>query len=121
MKVATIRVHTRVCTEHIRVDPYPRARPKPTPRGTQSTIVNAIKSARKFIVANPASESARTLAQLVLALESDTHFNVAELYKLELETFEIAIDILKEWRIDRYYAGKAKLFDLSVQVSGLPA
>jgi len=83
--------------------------------------VNAIKSARKFIVANPASESARTLAQLVLALESETQFNVAELYKLDLETFDIAIDILKEWRIDRYYAGKAKLFDLSVQVTGLPS
>ena len=82
--------------------------------------MNAIKSARKFIVANPASESARTLAQLVLALEAESQFQIAELYKLELETFEIAIDILKEWRIDRYYAGKAKLFDLSVQVSNLP-
>ncbi|MGJ7578572.1 hypothetical protein ACSFA3_00140 [Variovorax sp. RHLX14] len=83
--------------------------------------MNAIKSARKFIVANPASESARTLAQLVLSLESETHFQIADLYKLELETFDIAIDILKEWRIDRYYAGKAKLFDLSLQVSSLNA
>ena len=83
--------------------------------------MNAIKSARKFIVANPSSESARTLAQLVLALESETKFEIADLYKLELETFDIAIDILKEWRIDRYYAGKAKLFDLSMQVASLPA
>ena len=82
--------------------------------------MNAIKSARKFIVSNPASESSRTLAQLVLALESETKFEIADLYKLELETFEIAIDILKEWRIDRYYAGKAKLFDLSMQVASLP-
>ncbi len=83
--------------------------------------MNAIKSARKFIVANPASNSARTLAQLVLALESESNFDVTELYKLDLETFDIAIDILKEWRIDRYYAGKAKLFHLSLQVSTLPA
>ncbi len=83
--------------------------------------MNAIKSARKFIVANPASESARTLALLVLSLESETQFNVTELYKLDLETFDLAIDILKQWRIDRYYAGKAKLFDLSLQVSTLPA
>lgn len=82
--------------------------------------MNAIKSARKFIVANPASESARTLALLVLSLESETQFNVTELYKLDLETFDLAIDILKQWRIDRYYAGKAKLFDLSLQVSTLP-
>ncbi|MGI4777573.1 MAG: hypothetical protein ACRYGA_05570 [Janthinobacterium lividum] len=82
--------------------------------------MNAIKSARKFIASNPASASSRTLAQLVMALESETKFEIADLYKLELETFEIAIDILKEWRIDRYYAGKAKLFDLSVQVASLP-
>lgn len=82
--------------------------------------MNAIKSARKFIVANPSSESARTLAQLVLALESETEFQIADIYKLDLETFDIAIDILKQWRIDRYYAGKAKLFDLSMQVSTMP-
>ncbi|MDP9899152.1 hypothetical protein [Variovorax ginsengisoli] len=82
--------------------------------------MNAIKSARKFIVANPASESSRTLALLVLSLESETQFNVTELYKLDLETFDLAIDVLKQWRIDRYYAGKAKLFDLSLQVSSLP-
>lgn len=82
--------------------------------------MNAIKSARKFIVANPSSESARTLAQLVLALESETQFQIADIYKLDLETFDIAIDILKQWRIDRYYAGKAKLFDLSMQVSTMP-
>ncbi|CKV39861.1 Uncharacterised protein [Mycobacterium tuberculosis] len=29
------------------------------------------------------------------------------------------MDILKEWRLDRYYASKSKLFDLSLQVSEL--
>lgn len=81
--------------------------------------MNAIKTARKFIQAQPDSESARTLTQLVLALESESSFNVAELYRLDLPSFELAIDILKEWRIDRYYAGKAKLFDLSLQLNAL--
>jgi hypothetical protein len=30
------------------------------------------------------------------------------------------MDILKEWRLDRYYASKSKLFDLSLQISELP-
>ena len=81
--------------------------------------MNAIKTARKMISAHPASESARTLAQLVLALESEGSFGVTDLYQLDLATFELAIDILKEWRIDRYYVGKAKLFDLSMQVTTL--
>ena len=82
--------------------------------------MNAIKTARKIIGTSPTSDASRTLAQLVLALESEGAFGVTDLYKLDLETFELAIDILKEWRIDRYYAGKAKLFDLSMQVNALP-
>jgi hypothetical protein len=82
--------------------------------------MNAIKTARKMIAAQPTSEASRTLAQLVLALESEGVLGVSELYKLDLEAFDLAIDILKEWRIDRYYAGKAKLFDLSLQVAALP-
>lgn len=82
--------------------------------------MNAIKTARKMIAAQPTSEASRTLAQLVLALESEGSFGVTDLYKLDLEAFDLAIDILKEWRIDRYYAGKAKLFDLSMQVTALP-
>jgi hypothetical protein len=29
--------------------------------------------------------------------------------------------VLKDWRLDRYYIGKAKLIDLSMQVSELKA
>ncbi len=82
--------------------------------------MNAIKTARKFIHNHSDTEAARTLAQLVLALESESDFDVSTLYKLDLESFDLAIDILKEWRIDRYYAGKAKLFDLSMQVNAMP-
>lgn len=81
--------------------------------------MNAIKIARNLIAAEPLSDNARTLAQLVLALESDGSFGVVELYKLNLKSFDLAIDILKEWRLDRYYVGKSKLFDLSMQVSQL--
>ena len=81
--------------------------------------MHAIKTARNLIAADPTSANARTLAQLVLALESDASFGVVDLYKLDLKNFDLAIDILKEWRLDRYYAGKSKLFDLSLQVSEL--
>ena len=42
------------------------------------------------------------------------------LYDLDYKSFQLAMDILKEWRLDRYYASKSKLFDLSLQVSELP-
>ena len=78
--------------------------------------MNAIKKARKFIEANPLSAPAKTLARLVRALESDEKFELNELYTLDYEKFNLGIDILKEWRLDRYYMGKAKLHDLSVQL-----
>ena len=79
----------------------------------------AIKAARKFIETNPDDPEAKILAQLVLALESETACSLADLYRLGLDRFDLAIDILREWRIDRYYAGKAKLFDVSWQLQEL--
>ena len=81
--------------------------------------MNEIKKARKLIEANPQSDAAKTLASLVLALESENKFDLGDLYKLNYDNFNLAIDILKEWRLDRYYSGKAKLHDLSVQVAAL--
>lgn len=78
--------------------------------------MNAIKKAWKFIEANPISESAKTLTRLVRALESDEKFELGELYELDYDQFDLGIDILKEWRLDRYYMGKAQLRDLSVQL-----
>ena len=78
--------------------------------------MNAIKSARKFIQTHPEHSDAVTLTRLVVALESGASFELAPLYEMELERFELALDILREWRLDRYYTGKAKLLDVSLQV-----
>lgn len=64
--------------------------------------MNAIKTARKLIAAEPKSDTVKTLARLVLSLESEAAFDITSLYALDLKAFELAIEILKEWRIDRY-------------------
>lgn len=81
--------------------------------------MKAIKVARKFIETQPHHEAAKALASLVLALESEGSFELSALYRLDPEYFELALDILKDWRLDRYYEGKARLFDLSWQVREL--
>ena len=81
--------------------------------------MHAIKVARKFIQQQPDSDSAKTLARLVLALESEADFPISDIYKLEFENFELAIKILNEWRLDRYASGKVRLFDLSLQMAAL--
>ena len=65
--------------------------------------MNAIKKARRIIEANPDSLEAKTLASLVLALESAGPVVLEEMYKLDSQNFELAIQVLREWRLDRYY------------------
>jgi hypothetical protein len=33
------------------------------------------------------------------------------LYELDLEAFELAIELMRDWRLDRYYAARLRLFD----------
>lgn len=82
--------------------------------------MNAIKKTRHLIAAKPHSDAAASLARLVRALESDESFQLAELYTLDYDDFNLALEVLREWRLDRYYMGKAKLLDLAVQLHGLP-
>lgn len=81
----------------------------------------AIKKARKFIETNPTDPAAQTIAALVLALECETSIPVAQLYALDNKRFELMLEILDEWRLDRHYASKLRLIDSSTQIqpSGL--
>lgn len=77
--------------------------------------MNAIKAARHRVYKDPDSPASRLLSRLALALANGTPIHIAELYDLDLQAFEIAMGMIGEWRLDRYYAGKLKLFDLSTQ------
>jgi len=81
----------------------------------------AIKKARKLIEANPTDTASKTLASLVLALESDSPFLLADIYELDYKRFEIALEILAEWRMDRYYAKKLRLVDVSTLAKNIAA
>ncbi len=81
--------------------------------------MQVIKEVRHFIEQDPAHPSAQILARLVLALESEADFPISDIYKLDFNHFSLALKVLEEWRLDRYYAGKAKLFDISLQAAYL--
>jgi hypothetical protein len=58
-------------------------------------------------------------ARLILALESGHEFAVKDLYKLDLDDFDLAIELMRDWRIDRFYIGKAKAFDSATHAANL--
>jgi hypothetical protein len=81
----------------------------------------AIKKARKLIENNPDDAAAKIIAALVLALESETTLSVKQLYSLDDKRFELALEILNEWRLDRHYASKLRLLDSSAMAQGMSA
>ena len=72
-----------------------------------------------MIEADPLSKGALTMSSLVTALESESHFNLNRLYELDLDQFEMALNVMKDWRVDRYYMGKAKILDIAIQATKL--
>jgi hypothetical protein len=81
----------------------------------------ALKKARKLIEKQPDSAAAKTLSSLVVALETDKPFSLGDLYRLDYDDFGLALELMAEWRLDRYYASKVRLIDASVQVDDAPA
>jgi hypothetical protein len=83
--------------------------------------MRTFKKIRRLIESDPLSEEARVLAALVTALEGDTAFSVKDLYSLDEKHFDMAIQLLSDWRLDRYYLGKAKVFDMALQAKEVQA
>ena len=78
--------------------------------------MQALKKARKLIENKPQKTSSQVFSKLILALESESMFNLADLYQLDFDDFSLAMDIMKDWRLDGYYTTKAVLLDLSMQI-----
>lgn len=81
--------------------------------------MNAIKSVRKYLENDPNSKSSRALARLVVSLAEEQHYSLTELYRLDYRAFVLAMDLLKEWRLDRNYAARIRLFDVVLNEVGL--
>ena len=82
--------------------------------------MNSIKAVQKLIQRDPDNAEVRVLSGLLAALESNSHIEIVKLYGLKLENFDLALKVLQEWRLARYYSGKGNRLDLATQASGLP-
>ncbi|WP_295520775.1 hypothetical protein [Limnohabitans sp. Rim8] len=81
--------------------------------------MRAIKKVRQVIEQNPQEQTAQIFSRLILSLVEEVDFAVKDLYLLDSSDFQLAMDILQEWRLDRYYMGKAKTFDTAQQALSL--
>ena len=77
--------------------------------------MRVIHKIRQVIAQDPQHESAQIFTRLISSLVDEVDFPLAELYKLNASDFQSAMEILQEWRLDRYYMGKSKTFDVTLQ------
>jgi len=81
--------------------------------------VRAIKKVKKFMERSPESTTGLVYSRLLLSLESGEEFPVKQMYNLNSDDFDLAIELLRDWRIDRFYIGEAKAFDTATHAKNL--
>ena len=65
--------------------------------------MRTIERARWLLSRDPHGPSVRVLQKLLHALETGGDFNIAELAILPHDRYQLAVDVLRDWRVDRYH------------------
>lgn len=76
-------------------------------------MANAVKSIAKYVRKNEDEDSAAILSELCDALETGKPYELTRLYDIKPKAFELAMDLLSEWRFDRHMTERrfSKYFD----------
>lgn len=76
--------------------------------------MHAIQKAKKIIETAPNSDEGKVLGGLILSLETGEVFQISRLYELDYKHFEIALAVIADWRLDRYYASKFRVLSAAL-------
>jgi hypothetical protein len=69
--------------------------------------MDAIDQAQEYITQHPTETDAEILRRLLLSLSRAEAFDVQLLYGMNLADFDLALEVLKGWRLQRYYRSVA--------------
>jgi hypothetical protein len=81
-----------------------------TSRGAASiseVFMFAIQKLEEYVRSRATTAASYELQRLMQALKDESEFPLSSLYEIDYEAFELAVEALRDWRIDRYYAGLA--------------
>ena len=73
--------------------------------------MNAAKKIRKLIENNQEPEQITILKSLVLAIEKGEPFQLQSLYDLNMPHFDLAIELIQDWRFDHHISSRSKLWE----------
>jgi hypothetical protein len=75
----------------------------------------AIRKLEEYMRSSATPAASRELSRLLEALKEEREFPLSSLYEIDYEAFELAVEVLRDWRIDRYYANDTRILDGVVQ------
>ena len=79
--------------------------------------MNAAKKIRLFIESQENPEQVQVLKDLAAALELGKPFDLRALYEVDMRYFDVAIQLLQDWRFDHHIASRSKLVErLFIQI-----
>jgi hypothetical protein len=65
--------------------------------------MRTITTLRRYIDTHPQRAQSEVLRQLIRSVTAEQAFPLERLYALDLEAFELAMQFLHDWRLERYY------------------
>jgi hypothetical protein len=71
--------------------------------------MNNLKKIEKRILKSPDEHASQVFRELVKALDQKSDFTLATIYDLDYDDFQLALDVLKDWRLDRYAKTRERL------------
>jgi hypothetical protein len=71
--------------------------------------MNNLKKIEKRILKNPDEPASQVFRELVKALDQKSDFDLASIYDLDYDDFQLVLDVLKDWRLDRYAKTRKRL------------
>ncbi len=74
--------------------------------------MNTLKKVEKRLLKTPDETASQVFKDLIKALYQNDPFNLAQIYELDYEDFELALAVLKDWRLDRFTKTKERLKEL---------
>lgn len=74
--------------------------------------MNTLKQLEKHLLNAKNHKDSEVFWKLARALCLQEEFKLAELYELSYDDFQLALDVMKSWRLDRYTKTKERVREL---------
>jgi hypothetical protein len=73
--------------------------------------MNAAKKIRKMIQSGECPDQVQVLKNLAGALELGQSFDLKSLYQIDMRYFDVALELLADWRFDHHISARSKLLE----------